>query len=565
MPNESHQEHVMSDEERELLARARTAGSADEFQDEYPPPPLSYRLDQEPRRHTNYCRLFFVACSVVAACTAVAALLGGNRASKCTSIRSAHCFGDAVLSAMDRSADPCTNFYEYACGSWMRKQVIPADRSSYSRSFAHVFDTIRDDLREMLEKDLQKPQHPQAITGRFYTSCMRSVATGPVDVRVLRPFRGVFDGLKDSASFSRALSTLHGALSAAMYSIDIGVDEKHPETYAVTFSQGGLGLSHPDKYTSMKDSDVKLREAYLKLTEQHLRVAAKGRLVPKMDFSELAKKAFEFEKSLAAIHKLPEERRNPDEMYNPTNVTDFPEPLHFPTYLKELGIDTAKIHNTIVVEDPKYVREVANMMNGVTGNKDMLLAAKGYLALRLVRHFGSKGMMGKEVDDNEFEFHTVKTGVRKQPERWKRCQSIVSDYIGDSLGEAFVKKHFPEKRKTVAERLSTEITRSFGHSLDELDWMDDKTRAAAKDKLGAVRWKVGYTKKFDKYPGVVIRKRAYAQNLLNLMKYAKNYSIGRLGKPVDNTEWSMVRWYSLHLFTLLFLTLSRDICRTPSK
>lgn len=544
MPSELNTEHVMSDEERELLARSArgaNAGSDFDFQDEYPPPPTSYLLDQEPRRRTNYCRLFFVACSIVAACTAVAALVGGGRSSTCTSRRSEQCFGDAVLSAMDRSADPCNNFYEYACGSWLRKQVIPADRSSFGRSFTNVFNTIRDDLREMLEKDLQNKRHPQAISGRLYTSCMHDVATGPVDVSMLRPFRSIFDGLVDSSSFSRALAVLHGALSSAMFDIDIGVDEKNPESYAVSFSQGGIGLSHPDKYTSMKDSDVKLRAAYLKLTEQHLRVAAKAKLVPKVDFAQLAIKSFEFETRLASIHKPPEDRRNPDEMYHPTNVTDFPQPLHFATYLQQLGIDSAKIHNIVVVEDPDYVREVSNMIAQVNvGNKDLLLAVKGYLAFRLVRHFGSKGMMGKEVDDNEFEFSVIRTGVKQQPERWKRCQSTVSRYLGDSLGAAFVEKHFPKERKAVAERLAREITRSFGENLDELEWMDDTTRAAAKEKLSAIRWKVGYTRKFDKYPGVKVTKRDYGQNLVNLMKYAKNYSIGRLGKPVDKTEWSMV-------------------------
>lgn len=257
----------------------------------------------------------------------------------------------------------------------------------------------------------------------------------------------------------------------------------------------------------MKDADVKVRNAYIRLIEQHLRVAGKARLVPRRGHAQLAKKVFSFEKSLAFIFRPPEKLRKPEENYNPVNISDLPEALSFKKYLEVAGINVGSVNDTVIVGNVKYVNEVAAMMARVEKNLTWRNAAKGYLAFHLLRHMAANGVMGSDLYNKNFVFKQLVYGVKRMPEKWKRCQGMTINYVGDVLGAAFVHKHFSEKNRKVAEDLAVKITRSFGDSLDRLDWMDEETRAAAKKKLKAINWKVGYTKRFDTYPGLKISKR----------------------------------------------------------
>jgi len=542
---------VVSDEQRELLSSPRNAGAGvyggggydeDMFDGDCPTQQEEYRLARVRSRRMKLFRFILVALSVAVAASAMVSSVGGVlRGKTSTKMRCAQTIGESVLSSMDLGANPCVDFYEYACGSWLRKKTIPPYRTSYSRSFSSVAENIQKELRELLEVDLQDDEHPNAIAGRFYTSCMNGMAIGPLDVRILGRFRPFFNGLKTAKSLSSALANLHGVLSAGMFDIDVGVDENYPDRYAVLFGQGGLGLSHPNKYTSEKMSDLKVRRAYIKLIEGHLRVCMKANLLKSRNIEELAKKTFDFEKSLASIHKPPEELRDPTKLYNPMKLESFPEEIFIHTYLKDIGIDKNKINSTIIVEDPKYLLGIANMMARASRNTDYREAVKGYLGFHLIRHFASKGVMGEELYEDTFRFDMITNGVKKMSEKWKRCQSLTSRNMGDALGEAFVKKLFPSSRKESVEKLAEAITHQFGKSLSHQEWMDSTTRSKAQEKLKAMNWKVGYTKKFDKYPGVVIRKykRDFAENVLYSMEYRKQFSIRRLGNPIDKTEWFM--------------------------
>lgn len=537
---------VLNEEQRDLLAHERLIANGtsnlehNENGEEFSPMSPEYFLDREPRRRTNFCRLFLVGGAILIACVGIAELIDERHPEPFSGTRRQPQFiGHSVLAAMDRSADPCNNFYEYACGSWLRKQTIPPDRISYSRSFSHVYDTIRKELRTLLKVDLQHRHHPNAIAGRLYTSCMRGIASGPLNVHPLKPFIQRFNKFTDSQSFAELLGTLHYALSAGMFGTYVGVDDKHPTQYGLFFSQGGLGLKPPKKYTSTKEDDVKIREAYVKLIKDHLIAAAKGRLIPQDGLDELAPRVFAFEKKLASYHKAPEERRNPEKLYNPKNISDLPASLHFRKYLKVINVDPGKANNIVILDNVKYANEIAAMMSSVETDKKTLEAAKGYLAYHLLRYFAGSGILGEELYMKNFAFRTLQTGVKKLPEKWKRCQSVVTSFLGDALGEAFIHKHFPKGQKDYAQRLAEEITKSFGISLSRQDWMDEATRRAAKEKLSNIFWKLGYTRKFDKYPGLKITKHHFADNVMNAGKYSFDFQASRLGKPVDKTEWSM--------------------------
>jgi len=433
---------------------------------------------------------------VMTAGIALAIILGVRSEGKtCTNIRSAQCIGESVLSSMDLNADPCDDFYKYACGSWIRKQTIPPDHASYGRSFSSTTGNVQNELRELLEVDLQDEKHPNAIAGRFYSSCMNGMAIGPVNLKMLARFRPIFDGLKTAKSFASALGTLHSALSPGMFKVDIVAsdDKDRISSYVVSFQQGGLGLYHPDKYTSKKPADDEVRTAYKKQMVENLKVCVKAKLLKPQNIEELARKTFEFETMLARIHKAPEERRDPAKLYNPTKLKSFPKDIFIEHYLQKLGIDKNKINSTIIVEDSKFLRDIAKMMGIVAVNKDYREAVKGYLGFHLISEYGSFGMMGEEIYDVGFRFIKVMSGVKNMSEKWKRCQTLTTRVMPEALNEAYVRKNFPASTRKAAEKLSAGIKRAFRRSLSRQTWMDSTTTRKAQEKLAAMSWKVGYS------------------------------------------------------------------------
>lgn len=517
-------------EQRELLAE-----EGGPLEEDISPPAGTYNV-LENERAASFGKLVLVLLAI----GLILVVLGVTRRSSMKTAQSGPIH--VAMSAMDRSVNPCEDFYGYACGSWLRRTKIPSDRSAYSRSFSEVHDALRVKLRTLLDEDLQKPGNRHKLAGDFYASCMSGLAEGPTDTAALARFKPAFIALKDSESFSALLAMLHSSLAAGMFSSGVGVDAKHPTKYAFYVSQGGLGLSHRDKYTSLREKDVKLREAYLKLIEDHLRVARKAELIEGKAFDDMAKAAFLFEKELAHISRPPEAMRDPEKDYNPENVTSFPKGMRMDRYLADLNLNIALIGGRVIVGNIKYITGVGKMMTRVEDDLEWRKAAKSYLAFHLLRHYAGNGILGSHLYNTNFEFKKLIYGVKKIPAKWKRCQAMTGRYVGDSLGAAFVAKHFSPVAKKTAIKLAHKITGAFDRSLDNQDWMDEATRSKAHEKLDAINWKVGYTAKFDTYPGLKISKDTFSENVLGGMRYAVDYDLGRLGKPVDKTEWSMAAY-----------------------
>lgn len=446
---------------------------------------------------------------------------------------------DYVLEAMNFTVDPCEDFYEYACGAWMRKFDIPEDLTYFSRSFTALFEEIQKELRVILEVDLQDPTHPNAIAGRFYKSCMSGVAAGPLDILPLEKFELSFRQSNNASSLAVLLAKLHEAFSSGLFSASVNVDDKHPSRYTLFLSQGGLGLSHPSMYTSTGSAGLKIREAYKKLIEEHLEAAAQARLVPLAGLEELAENVLELEKRLASFIELGGKKKTPEDFYNPIPISELPDSLHFQDYLEVQKVDTYLMSDVVIVYDPKYVENIAVIMSRVAGDNNLRDSMKGYLAFHLIRHYANIGIMGKHLYIKNFEFSAMQSGQKKITERWKICQSRTTGFLGDSLGEAYVNKHFSEKQKKAASRFVREITEAFSFSLARQDWMDEKTRSMALEKLNAINFKLGHTTKWDQYTSVHISSENFAANMINLIEYKFRRNADRVGKRIDETEWGM--------------------------
>lgn len=539
-PNEQSQAPLNADGNIQGVGdyETRPSTQAQETDPLYPPAPPGYYARGEPSRLFNFGRFVAVALAVGFSCAAVSALIdattpppGGETG------RSEREVADAVLGAMDRSADPCEDFYEYACGSWIRANKIPRDRSVYQKSFSVLADDILERTRSLLENDLQRSD---SKAGRFYASCIDSAATGGVKPAPLYRYRPQIAEIESSRDFAFALGVLHSNHSAGMFDVDVGVDEGEPTRYALYIGQGGLGLPSKEDYSSTTERSVKIRAAYVKEIEKMLDAAGKARLIPRFGHAELAQRVLEFEARIAAFTLPPAELRDPFKVYNKFALQDLPAGLSFETYLEGAHIDIEALNGTVIVDVPEYFDKIAEMMIQIDHDVDWLRTARAYLTLHLVRRYASLGMLGEQLFHVHFSTRQVLSGVQQLEPRWKFCLRKTNGFVGDIVGAAYVDHYFSNDRMKVAVDLSDKIVAAFLANLDRQEWMDLKTRDAAKEKLKKVGVKIGYSKKLDTFDDVVIASREYSNNIAAVDVHTWFKSIRRLGGPIDETEWFML-------------------------
>lgn len=529
------------DDEDELIDDETRFGDSELDPLKYPPAPASYYRRDHPVRTMYWARLAAVLIAIGLACFGIATFIDvSSPSSNFEPGRDQQSVADAVLAAMDRSADPCENFYEYACGSWLRSSKIPLDRSHYTKSFGGVYDMVQLMVKELLESDLQSsalsaPSKP----GVFYASCIDQMGVGGLNTLYLDALRDDFNNLNDARSFARLLAKLHSRSSGGLFDVDVGVDEKTPSQYALYFSQGGLGLPHRDHYLSDKDSDVEMREKYLRLLESLLGTAGKARLIPRTGNDVLAQHVMGFEKELAQVSLPPEELRDPEKAYNRITVSKIPQDFSVPVYLQELGVSSDRINGSIVVDNRDYFDNLSSIMTKLNHDENYRRTVRGYLAFHLVRAAARDGLLGESVYHELFKFNQYLYGLKQLPEQWKACQSLTNAYLGEAVGAAFVKKHFPDSRKEFARNLAGQISAAFDKTLRSQTWMDEQTRKLAVEKLSAVRWQVGYSSKLDTYDDVSVSRSSLRNNVASALAHMSRKKFARLGQPIDHTEWFM--------------------------
>lgn len=509
----------------------------------YPAPPPAYYQRGIPQRITHWGRLIATLAAVALACLAIAAVIDVSTPSfdGLEPGRDKRSVADSVLAAMDRSADPCDNFYEYACGSWLRSTRLPPDRTSYVKSFSSVYDRIRLIIKDLLEGDLQATSNNvTAKAGTFYASCIEQHGTGSVNTLFLSAFRDKFKSLPDASSFAKLMGSLSLMTSTVLFSQGVGVDDKNPTQYAMFLGQVDLGLPHRDNYLSGANHDVEMRRRYVTLIQGLLDPAGRAHLIPRQDHGTLAKDILELETRIANFSLPPEDMRDPDLLYNKRLLKDMPSGLHLNEFFEEMGVDERKMNGSVIVENPDYFNSIAEVMESLDTDGKMRTVVQGFLAFHLATLGAGKGLLGEKAYGEIFKFEQFVYGLKKMPEKWKTCQSLTNSMLGDAVGAAFVDQHFSDVQLNAAKTLSEQIMKAFGQTLKVLDWMDEPTRTAAEAKLRAINWKVGYSSKLDTYDDVSVSQDAMSENVVSCLLHKSRKEINKLSSPVDKTEWSML-------------------------
>lgn len=432
-----------------------------------------------------------------------------------------------VLTGVDASKKPGDDFFMYANGIWYDSAAIPASQSGVgSYSFMNYPQRIR--LQGILDSVSVSNNAAKSIAqqiGDFYTSGMDTIAINKRGYDPIKPLLNRINALTDVSSLMKLVVEEQKMGARSIIGFNVGPDNKHSTVNIAQFYQSGIGLPEKDYYFKTDAPTVNIQMAYKKYLSNLFELIG-------IDAATAAKNAtitYEIEKQLATAHRTNIELRDVKANYNKLAVADLTKKqpnLNWANLLKELG---AKV-DSINVGQPAYYEKLDAMLKSVPVN-DWKIYLKAN-ALTTYANFLSQAFM-----DASFAYTKILTGQAVKKTRAEEMVQAVDHSLGQALAQLYIKKYFPEDAKKRMAVLVNNLKKALEARITKLDWMSDSTKIKAKEKLQAFTEKIGYPDKWRDYSNVEVKRNAYFENCLSANKNDFNYSLSKLGQPVDRTEW----------------------------
>jgi predicted metalloendopeptidase len=431
--------------------------------------------------------------------------------------------------ALDRTTDPCTDFYRFSCGSWIDSTKIPEDRPSYSRSFSSIADRNEADIRQIVEDaaagKIATPAGKKV--GAYYAACMDVDAIEKTGLAPIEPLRKLIRAVHDDATLGAAVAELHKAGVNVFFSYAEDQDYKNAQSTIGEIDQAGLGLPEKGFYVRDDDKSKDLRKAYQAYVEKMARLAGASA----GDAKSTAADVLRIETALANISKSNVERRDPKSLYHRIDrdgVLAAGKTFPWAAYLDARGQGSQKEIN---VTNPDYL-----------GGLDKILASEKPAALRHYLDWHALTSIGlaapRQMDQERFAFNKLLSGQDRMRERWKRCIASTQAALGELVARPYLDRRFDGESKAAAEHMISGIRQAFGDDLAQITWMDPKTKARAATKLQAIAFQIGYPSKWRTYDFDVDAKN-FGLDDLAATRWEVARHLGKIGKPIDKDDWTM--------------------------
>ena len=429
---------------------------------------------------------------------------------------------------LDKNVSPGTDFYQYACGGWMKANPLKPEYSRFG-TFDQLAELNRQQVYDLImgldAKSAAKGSNTQKIADLF--------ALGMDSVRLNA--EGAKPLAADLARINNAtreevidlMATLPGV--NAFFGTGVEADMMNADMNVMYWGQGGLGLGDRDYYIKDGENEKRVLEAYRKYL---ITIAELAGYSPK-DAKRLATNAISVEKTLARAATSREELRNPMAGYNPMSMEklakDYPN-VDLRRYFAKSGINNIE---TLIVGQPKSLAAVDVIMKTAPEQVLRDYLAAGYLS-------SAAPYLSDDYVNASFELTKTISGVQQMQPRWKRALNVPNSMLGEALGQLYVEKYFPASSKEKMLTLVGNLQTALGQHIDNLTWMSDATKAKAREKLAAFTVKIGYPDKWRDYSKLnVDPSKSYWQNVQDAIIFNNDFNLADFGKPVDRSRWYM--------------------------
>ena len=435
--------------------------------------------------------------------------------------------------SLDRSANPCENFYQFSCGTWIKQNPIPADQARWD-----VYSKLDDEnkrylwgLLEQAAKGGPKRAPDTQKTGDFFASCMNEEAVDAAGAKPLAAEFEAINSLKSMPELARWLGREHLRIFGDGLVFGFGSDQDYADSSRIiaVATAGGLGLPDRDYYTKTDPKSVEIRNRYAAHIERMLVLAGDQPAVAAAE----AKSILALETALAKASLTRVEKRDPhatDHKMNLDALETLTPSFPWKQYLQTAGVGNLREFN---VTEPEFFRELERQWKA-----HPVADWKPYLRWQVAK--ASAAHLSRSFSDADFDFYRkYLRGITEQAPRWKRCVRWTDAYLGEALGKVFVEKTFSPEVKAQTVAMTKGIEDAMKEEIEQLPWMSAATKKQALAKLGTVVNKIGYPDKWRDYSSVTIDPKDFAGNVDRAMIFESKRQLAKIGKPVDRGEWGI--------------------------